>query len=78
MQDIFRARDNNCLFQSHKQPLRSVRLLFCGVQWILVIRTPSGVGKYVLITGINYTVDRRTVFQKMILISGMFLYHVFL
>ena len=32
------------------------------VQWIPVIRTPWGVGKYVLITGIKYTVDMRTVF----------------
>ena len=37
-----------------------------------------GVGKYVLVTSINYTVDMRTVFQKIVLISGMFLYHVFL
>ena len=37
-----------------------------------------GVEKYVLITSINYTVDMRTVFQKIVLISGMFLYQVFL
>ena len=41
------------------------------IQWIPVIRTPLGVGKYVLITGINYTVDMRTVLQKMVLISGV-------
>ena len=29
---------------------------------------------YVLIPGINYTVDMRTVFQKTVLISGVFLY----
>ena len=29
-----------------------------------VIRTPLGVGKYVLITGIKYKVDMRTVFQN--------------
>ena len=30
------------------------------IQWN--IKTPLGVGKYVLITGINYTVDKRTFF----------------
>ena len=36
-----------------------------------VIRTLLGVAIYVLITGINYTVDMRTVFQKMVLILGV-------
>ena len=32
------------------------------IQWKPVIRRPLGVGKYLLITGINYTVDMRTFF----------------
>ena len=47
------------------------------IQWKPVIRRPLGVGKYLLITGINYIVDMRTFFQ-MVPISGMFWYQVFL
>ena len=32
----------------------------------------------VLITGINYTVDMRTVFQKIVVIFGVLFYQVFL
>ena len=34
------------------------------LQWIPVIRTPLGVGKYILINSINYTVDMRTVSRR--------------
>ena len=37
-----------------------------------MIRIPLGVAKYVLITSINYSVDIKTIFHKMVLISGMF------
>ena len=38
-----------------------------------VVKTPLGVIKYVLITDIIHTVDMRAVFQKIVLISRMFL-----
>ena len=39
-------------------------------EWMWVIRTPLGVVKYVLITGMKDTVDIRTV-QKIVLITGI-------
>ena len=38
---------------------------------IVGYKNTLGVGKYVLITGINYTVNMRTVFQEMVLISSV-------
>ena len=44
---------------SQKQALQKVMPVseFFVLQWMPVIRTPLGVGKYVLITVIKYTVD---------------------
>ena len=48
------------------------------IQWMPVIRTSSGTAYDVLITGINNTVNSKTVFQMMVLISGIILDQVFL
>lgn len=53
-------------------PFSVIVLQLC--EWDLVIRTPLGLGKYVLISyNRYYTVDERTVFLEMALIFGMFL-----
>lgn len=41
--------------------------------WVTWYKNTLGVGTYVLITGEKYTVDTRTVFQEMVLITNMFL-----
>ena len=53
-----------------KFDIRDFSMSFFIIEKMPVIQTPLGVAKYVLITGIDYTVDMRTVFQKMVLITG--------